>query len=173
MFGHQITNQMILLDWSPEQFGEICGVRFQWSTILTGCESWNKNWFLHSSSTKRKNDIIILLCDIRSPPFPVVMSFSHLLNCFCRCWRSTCCWWPCCSRSTCCWWPCPTRLRGSLPWKILMVREWTDWPRLYSLNHERNGRCVWETSRLRTIAKVIIGYYAKSKFWHVALGSPK
>ena len=82
MFGHQITYQMILLDWSPEQFGEICGVRFQWSTILTGCESWNKNWFLNSSSTKWKNDIIILLCDIRSPPFPVVMSFSHLWNVF-------------------------------------------------------------------------------------------
>ena len=29
MFGHQITYQKILLDWSPEQFGEICGVRFQ------------------------------------------------------------------------------------------------------------------------------------------------
>ena len=23
MFGHQITYQKILLDWSPEQFGEI------------------------------------------------------------------------------------------------------------------------------------------------------
>ena len=80
MFGHQITNQMILLDWSPEQFGEICGVRFQWSTILTGCVS--KNWFLNSSSTKWKNDIIIPLCDIRSPPFPVIMSFSHLWNVF-------------------------------------------------------------------------------------------
>ena len=109
-----------------------------------------KEWYHHSSVWHQESS------------FPGGYELFTIVKCFCRCWRSTCCWWP-----------CPTRLRGSLPWKILMVRDWTDWPRLYSLNHERNGRCVWETSRLLTTAKVIIGYYAKSKFWHVALGSPK
>ena len=130
MFGHQITYQKILLDWSPEQFGEICGVRFQWSTILTACEVWimeqepvlkffihkMKEWYHHPSVWHQESS------------FPGGYELFTFVKCFCRCWRSTCCWWP-----------CPTRLRGSLPWKILMVRQWTDWPRLYSLIMKEMG----------------------------------